>query len=229
MIEEAPLLTVKRNFVRPPADLVAAFKGVPLGNVCDAMGGSGAMDYRIKACAGLPDTFVGVALPCYCGPGDNLAASAAAALAQKGDVVVAAADGFTGTGIVGDQMVGMMKNRGIRAFVTDGVVRDLSDLRKIGLPVCAMGVTPNSVHRSGPGTVGLPVTCGGVAVAPGDIVVGDVDGVAVIPQAIAADVLERVRQIRVIEKELWARVADGLDAPPFGVRTLESGRVKFLD
>jgi 4-hydroxy-4-methyl-2-oxoglutarate aldolase len=229
MIEEAPLLTVKRNFARPAANLVAGFKGVPLGNVCDAMGGAGAMDYRIKACAGLPDTFVGVAITCYCGPGDNLAASTAAALAKAGDVVIAAADGFTGTGIVGDQMVGMMKNRGIEAFVTDGVVRDLSDLRKIGLPVCAMGVTPNSVHRSGPGTVGLPVMCGGIAVSPGDIVVGDVDGVAVIPLGQAADVLERVKKIREQEKALWARVQGGLDAPPFGVATLEGGRVKFLD
>jgi 4-hydroxy-4-methyl-2-oxoglutarate aldolase len=229
MIEEAPLLTVKRNFARPAADLVAGFKGVPLGNVCDAMGGTGAMDYRIKACAGLPDTFVGVAITCYCGPGDNLAASTAAALANAGDVVIAAADGFTGTGIVGDQMVGMMKNRGIAAFVTDGVVRDLSDLRKIGLPVCAMGVTPNSVHRSGPGTVGLPVMCGGIAVSPGDIVVGDVDGVAVIPFGQAAGVLERVKKIREQEKALWARVQGGLDAPPFGVATLEGGRVKFLD
>ncbi len=229
MIEEAPLLTVKRNFPRPAADLVAGFKGVPLGNVCDAMGGAGAMDYRIKAAPGLPDTFVGVAITCYCGPGDNLAASAAAALAQSGDVIVAAADGFTGTGIVGDQMVGMMKNRGIQAFVTDGVVRDLSDLRKIGLPVCAMGVTPNSVHRSGPGTVGLPVTCGGVTVTPGDIIVGDVDGVVVIPQAIAKDVLARIKIIREQEKTLWAKVQGGLDAPPFGIATLEGGRVKFLD
>ncbi|BAT58411.1 4-hydroxy-4-methyl-2-oxoglutarate aldolase [Variibacter gotjawalensis] len=229
MIEEAPLLTVKRNFKRPADEIVAAFKGVMLGNICDAMGGVGAMDYRIKACSGLPDTFVGVALPCYCGPGDNLAVSAAVALAKAGDVIVAAADGFTGTGIIGDQIVGMMKNRGIAAFVTDGVARDLADLRKIGLPVCAKGVTPNSVHRSGPGTVGLPVTCGGVRVEAGDIVVGDVDGVAVIPQAIAAEVLEKVKAIRELEKGLWAKVVGGLDAPPFGVATLEGGRVKFVD
>lgn len=229
MIDEAPLLTVRKNFARPVADLVAGYAGMPLANVCDAMGGSGAMDYRIGPLPGLPETFVGVALTCECGPGDNLAASAAAALAQPGDVIVAAADGFTGTGIVGDLMVGMMKNRGVAAFVTDGVVRDLADLRRIGLPVFAKGVTPNSVHRSGPGTVGLPIVCGGVAVSPGDIVLGDPDGVVVVPQGRAADILARLQTIREQEASVLAQVKAGLDAPGAGTAVLAGGRVRFLD
>ena len=229
MIDEAPLLTVRRTFPRPAAELVAAFVGMPLANICDAMGGSGAMDYRIGALPGLPETFVGVAFTCDNGPGDNLAASAAAALAQAGDVIVAATDGFTGTGLVGDLMVGSMQNRGIVALVTDGVVRDLADLRKIGLPIFAKGVTPNSVHRSGPGTVGLPVVCGGVAVSPGDIVLGDPDGVVVIPQAKAAAVLERLKIVREQEAGVLAKVKAGLDAPGGGTAVLASGRVRFVD
>jgi 4-hydroxy-4-methyl-2-oxoglutarate aldolase len=114
------------------------------------MDGAGALDFRIKPVPGLPEAFVGVALTCHCGPGDNLGVAGAAALAKAGDVVMAATDGFTGTAVVGDLIVGMMKNRGVAAFVTDGVVRDLADLRRIGLPCFAVGVTPNSVHRSGP-------------------------------------------------------------------------------
>lgn len=229
MIEEAPLLTARKTFPRPAAELVAGFRDVPLAFICDAMDGSGAMDYRISALPGLPEKFVGVALPCDCGPGDNLAAGAAAALAQPGDVIVAAANGFTGTGIIGDLMAGMMKNRGVAAFVTDGVVRDLADLRRIGLPVFARGVTPNSVHRSGPGTVGLPIVCGGAAIAAGDIIMGDADGVVVVPQARASEVLARLKLVREQEAGVLAKVKAGLDAPPAGVELLAGGRVRFVD
>jgi 4-hydroxy-4-methyl-2-oxoglutarate aldolase len=229
MLEEAPPLTAKRNFPRPPADLVAKFKGVPLAFICDAMNGSGALDYRIKPIPGLPETFVGVAITCHCGPGDNLAVAGAAAMAQAGDVVVAATDGFTGLAVVGDPLVGMMKNRGIAAFVTDGVVRDLADLRRIGLPCFAKGVTPNSVHKSGPGTVGLPIVVGDCAVSSGDIVIGDCDGVVVVPQARAPHVLERLDAVKAQEAGMLAKVKAGLDAPPFGTNLLASGKVKFVD
>jgi 4-hydroxy-4-methyl-2-oxoglutarate aldolase len=229
MIEEAPLLTVKRNFERPPADLVAQFKDVPLAFICDAMNGSGALDYRIKPVPGLPETFVGIAITCDCGPGDNLAVAGAAAMAKAGDVVVAATSGFTGLAVVGDLIVGMMKNRGVAAFVTDGLVRDLADLRRIGLPCFAQGVTPNSVHKSGPGTVGLPIVVGGCAVASGDIVIGDCDGVVVVPQARAAQVLERLDAVKAQEAGMLAKVKAGLDAPPFGTNLLASDKVKFVD
>ena len=75
------------------------------------------------------------------------------------------------------------RNRGVAALVTDGLVRDLDDLETVGVPTFAMGVTPNSPQRRGPGSVGLPIVCGGVAVASGDIVVGDRDGVVVVPRA----------------------------------------------
>jgi 4-hydroxy-4-methyl-2-oxoglutarate aldolase len=229
MIEEAPLLTVKRDWQRPAAELVARFRAVPLAFLCDAMDGAGALDFRIKPVPGLPETFIGVALTCHCGPGDNLAVAGAAALARAGDVVMAATDGFTGTAVVGDLLVGMMKNRGVAAFVTDGVVRDLADLRRIALPCFAVGVTPNSVHKSGPGTVGLPIVIGGGAVASGDVVVGDVDGVVVVPQARAEAVLARLEAVKAQEMTLLAKVQAGLDAPPFGTELLAGERVRYVD
>ena len=159
-----------------------------------------------------------MALSCHCGPGDNLAVADAAAMAQAGDVLVATTDGFTGTAVVGDLLVGRMKNRGVAVFVTDGVVRDLADLGRIGLPCFAVGVTPNSVHRSGPGTAGLPIIIGGVAVSAGDIVVGDIDGVVVVPQARAAAVLDKIEAVKAQEAAVLAKVQAGLDTPPFACR-----------
>jgi 4-hydroxy-4-methyl-2-oxoglutarate aldolase len=229
MIDEAPLLTVKRTFARPAAELVRGFVGLQTAAISDAMGCTGGMDYRIGPLPGLPETFVGSAVTCECGPGDNLAAAAASTLVQAGDVLVAATGGFTGTGVIGDIMIAMLKNRGAAAFVTDGVVRDLADLRRIGLPVFAKGVIPTSVHRSGPGTVGLPVVCGGIAVSAGDILIGDPDGVVVVPQAIAASVLERTRAIRDQERGVVAKVQAGLDAPPAGTEAMAGSRVLFVD
>ena len=85
------------------------------------------------------------------------------------------------------------RNRGVAGFVTDGLVRDLDDLETVGLPIFAMGVTPNSPQRRGPGSVGLPIVCGGVSIATGDIVVGDRDGVVVVPRARIEETLERSR------------------------------------
>ena len=100
--------------------------------------------------------------------------------------------------MTGDLLIGVARNRGAAGFVTDGLVRDLDDLETIGLPIYAMGVTPNSPQRRGPGSVGLPIVCGGVSVASGDVVVGDRDGVVVVPRARISETLEssRARQSR---------------------------------
>ncbi len=229
MIDEAPLLTIRKTFERPQASLVAAFKGVPTAQISDAMHAGGAMDFAIKAPPGMPEFFIGTALTCDCGPGDNLAVCAAVALAEAGDVIVAATHGFTQAGIIGDLLAGMMQNREVAAFVTDGVVRDVADLRRIGLPVFAKGAIPSSVHRSGPGTVGLPIVCGGIAVESGDILIGDPDGVVVVPRRRASEILERLKVVRTNEGGLLSEVTAGLDAPGFAIELLAGSRVRYLD
>ena len=98
-------------------------------------------------------------------------------------MLVVATGGYAGAAVTGDLLIGVARNRGAAGFVTDGLVRDLDDLETVGLPIFAMGVTPNSPQRRGPGSVGLPIVCGGVTVASGDVVVGDRDGVVVVPRA----------------------------------------------
>ena len=88
--------------------------------------------------------FTGVAITCYCGPADNLALFAAVAHAELGDVIVAASDSFTGSSVTGDLLLGMAKNRGICALVTDGLVRDIDGILRVGMPVFCRGASPNS-------------------------------------------------------------------------------------
>lgn len=232
MIEEPPLLTVARSIERPSAALLAPFQDAITGWLADAMQGRGAMDAAIKPLA--PEVagmrrFVGTALTCWCGPNDNLALMAAVTLAEPGDVVVAATEGFASSGMVGDLVIGMARNKGVAAVVTDGMVRDRDGIVAVGLPVFCRGVTPNSCVRSGPGTVGLPVVAGGIPVASGDLVLGDADGVVVVPRPQLAAVGERLQAIREAERRAEAAVKAGATSRPEIEALLASARVRWLD
>ncbi len=225
MIKDPPLLTIRRDFPRPSASVLQAFAGVPTGYVVDTMGGRGGLDYRIKPLVPQNTPLLGVAMTCDCGPADNLALFGAMAMAEAGDILVAATDAFTATSVTGDLLLGMAKNRGILGLVTDGLVRDLVGVLGVGLPVYCAGITPNSPARNGPGTVGHPVTMGGMTIAPGDIVIGDNDGVVIIPLAQAETVLARLKDVKAAEAALEAKVKAGLGVPDFVQAILDSDRV----
>ena len=228
MIEDPPLLSLRSAFARPAPEHLAALAGVQTGFVTDAMSGRGALDYRIKPLAPLSQPLIGTAMTCHCGPADNLALFGALASARPGDFLLAATDGFTGTAVTGDLLLGMARNRGIAGLVTDGLARDLAGILAVGLPVFCAGLTPNSPARNGPGTVGLPVVLGSVAVEAGDIIVADNDGVVVIPRSAAADVLARLQDVRTAEADLDAKVKAGLGVPGFISSVLDGPRVRRL-
>jgi 4-hydroxy-4-methyl-2-oxoglutarate aldolase len=225
MIKDPQLLTIRRDFPRPSAATMQAFAGVPTGYIVDAMGGRGGLDYRIKPLVPQKTPLLGVAMTCHCGPADNLALFGAMATAQAGDILIAATDAFTGTSVTGDLLLGMAKNRGILGLVTDGLVRDLVGVLGVGLPVYCAGITPNSPARNGPGTVGHPVTMGGMTIAPGDIVIADNDGVVIIPLAQADSVLGKLKDVKAAEAALEAKVKAGLEVPDFVQAILDSDRV----
>lgn len=214
MIDEAPRIQHK-TVVRPATGLVDALRGTPTGFLVDAMGGSGALDYRIKPAIGEHASFCGVALTCNAGPADNLALVAALESVQPGDVIVCSTGNYTGCAVTGDLVLGMARNCGAVAFVTDGCVRDLPGIRMVGLPCYCVGVTPNSPARSGPGTVGYDITLGGQSVMSGDVVVADQDGVVVIPKARLEEVIARLPAIRKAESDMDQAVRDGMRSPVF--------------
>ena len=214
MIDEAP--SIQRNSIlRPAAAQVEALRGTPTGFLVDALGGSGALDFRIKPAIGDQVGFCGVALTCDAGPADNLALIAALESVQSGDVLVCTTGSYTGCAVTGDLVLGMARNCGAVGFVTDGCVRDLPGIRMVGLPCYCIGVTPNSPARSGPGTVGFPITLAGHPVASGDVVVADLDGVVVVPLARLDEVIARLPASRKSEAAMDQAVRDGLRLPVF--------------
>ena len=231
MIKDPPLLRIRRGFTRPTEALLAGFAGIPTGYLVDAMNGSGCLDYRIKPLVQRKTVMVGTAVTCQAGPSDNLALFGAVHAARKGDVLVAATDAYMGAAITGDLLLGMARNRGVAGLVTDGLVRDLVGILDVDIPVYCAGLTANSPARNGPGTVGLPIVLGGVRVDSGDIVVGDRDGVVIVPLAEATNVLGRLGGIKAAEASLEAKVKAGLEIPDFIQAIMEfgSGRRDFLE
>ena len=201
MIEDSSVLTIKNNFNRPSANQIKSFESYQTGHVVDAMDGRGAMSGKIKPLNPKISNFVGSALTCYCGPSDNLAAIAATGLSQKGDVIIASTDKYKGAAVMGDLMLGIAKNRGVSAFITDGYVRDTAGINKLSLPCFSIGSIPNSPARNGPGNVGFSIICGDINVNSGDIIIGDIDGVVVVPYSEIETVLNKLKQVVNLEKK----------------------------
>ena len=229
MIEDPPLITMRRQVPRPTPAQIAALEGTPTGFLVDAMQGRGALAPAIKPVIPEQDVFCGVALPVHVGPADNLAVMVALGIVQPGDVIVAAADGYLETAVTGDLVLGMLKYNGAVGFVTDGCARDVVGIRDMGLPCFAAGITPNSPVRNGPGTVNLPVVCGGVAVGPGDLVIADCDGVVIVPYARIDQVIESLKGVKAAEAALLPRVKAGLRKPDWLDGMMASSAIKTID
>ena len=228
MAAKETALTIKRNFTRPAQKFVKKFMNLPTGNVCDAQGRIGALDYRIKPVSEMSQ-FCGTALTVDSGPRDNLAAWAALKIAQPGDIVLITTGGHLASSVVGDLYVGMAKNAGVAGIVTDGVVRDLPGINDIGIPVFARGLCPNSPWKNGPGRVGLPIVIGGVGVQAGDIVVGDQDGVVIVARQKAPAVADGLKAVLAKERKMEANVKAGLTVPGWLEETCDVKGVTYLD
>jgi len=225
---EAAALTIRSKFPRPAPATVARFAGAASGHVVDALGRRGALDHRIR-CVTKVAAFTGVALTVRSRERDNLAPWAAIRFAQAGDVIVVESGVEVEASVLGDVLVGIARNKGVVALVTDGLVRDIPGIDAVGIPVFARGVTPNSPHKTGPGWVGFPIAIGGQAIAPGDVIVGDGDGVVVVPQASLDAIARELDEVRKKEAAMDAHVRSGATEPAWLEGALKSLDVKYLD
>lgn len=153
--------------------------------------------------------FAGPVLTVRVRPGDNLFLHKALDLAQPGDVIVTDADGETRTAIIGAMMTNYARSRNIEAMVIDGAIRDVKELAQIDISVLARGATPNGPFKSGPGEIGYPISCGGVSICAGDLIVGDEDGAVVIPQAHVEDVILAAEEKYRLEQSWEKQIANG--------------------
>ena len=228
MAAAEPALTVRRGFPRPDPAHVRALTGIAVGWVVDAMGRQGALDHRIRPISAAA-VFTGVALTVRSRARDNLAAWAAIDHAEPGDVIVIETGDYEQASVIGDAWLGVARNKGVIACVTVGLVRDVDGIAAVGIPVFARGVSPNSPFKDGPGEIGLSVVIGGTAVRSGDILVGDKNGVAVVPRERAAEVVARLAAVAAKEAEMDEAIRAGAKSATWVQATIAAKGVRFVD
>ncbi len=177
----------------PDAETVAAFREMPVAAIGDSMsrnvGTVGLRQYHQR----LDTVLCGPAVTVRVRPGDNLMIHKALMMVAPGDVLVIDGGGDVSQALVGGLMRTTCIAKQLGGLVIDGAVRDLCEWAEDGMPIFARGHTHRGPSKDGPGEVNVPVSCAGMVVMPGDLIVGDADGVIAVPAAEAASVLARTR------------------------------------
>jgi regulator of RNase E activity RraA len=192
---------------RPDAALVRQFAGLASSNLADAMGRFHFMDPGITMRTGLP--LCGVAVTVMARPADNLMVHKAMEVAGPGDIIVVNTSGNTTSAVFGELMGNSAIAARLGGLVVDGAIRDVSALAELGFPAFSRSVSAGGCDKDGPGEINVPIACGNTVVMPGDIIVGDQDGVVVVPREDADEVLTLVRALKNRETARVAEIRSG--------------------
>jgi regulator of RNase E activity RraA len=177
-------------------------------NLADAMGRFNFMDPGILSRTGLP--LCGRAVTVRCRPGDNLMVHKALQVAEPRDIIVVATCGNTTSAVFGELMCHTAAAKGLGGIVVDGAIRDVDGIRRLGVAAFSRSVSPGACDKDGPGEINVPIACGDTVVMPGDIVVGDKDGVAVVPRDDAEAVLALANELMTREAARVAEIGRGV-------------------
>lgn len=202
------MVEIGQHIDRPPASLVESFANVPTAVISDVTERETVMDSGMKPVS-TATAAVGTAVPVRAPPGDNLTVHKALTLATAGDILVVDAGGYTEAAIWGELLSTSALAHGLNGTVVDGAVRDVEDLGDLGYTTAARAVCPKSPEKKAAGSIHVPVTCGGIRVCPGDIVVVDREGVAVVDPERARQVHDDATAKLDREADLKARAEDG--------------------
>ncbi len=211
------MLTIGNRFFtevkRPDRALVERFRGLPSSNINDEMNRLFCMhDYITLLNPDAAVQLVGTAITVKAPIGDNLMFHQALDMAQPGDIIVVDGGSGNNRSLAGEIMMRFAQEKGLAGIVADGCLRDLDGIRKLRMPVYAKGITPQGPFKNGPGEVNTPIACGGQVVFPGDILVGDQDGIVVIRPQDAEAVLESALKKKAGEDDTFRLMAEDLSA-----------------
>ena len=197
-----------RILASPPrlgAALLDRFRGLATPNLADAMGRFNFMDAGMQSRTGLP--LCGLAVTVNARPADNLMIHKALQVASAGDIVVVNTCGNTTSAVFGELMCNTAVAAKLGGIVVDGAIRDIDGLTTLGFPAFSRTVCAGGCDKDGPGEINVPANIGGMVVNPGDIVVGDDDGVVVITPEEARAVAEASRKKASAEAATLASIA----------------------
>ncbi len=200
---------VRTRFERVSGEWVERGRVLPASNIGDCMNRFQCMGPEIRY-FGKPGTpMAGAALTVKGRPGDNLMLHKALDVAAPGDVIVCDAGADMRQSIMGEIMARWAMSKRIAGIVIDGPIRDAEGIRQLDIPIYARGVTPGGPYKDGPGEIGYEVACGGVVVQPGDLIVGDGDGIVVVPREDAPRIIPLAEAHNAKEEATMAGIAEG--------------------
>ncbi|MGJ7919289.1 RraA family protein [Neobacillus sp. LXY-4] len=215
----------------PSKELIEKFSKLPAANVADVMGRSCAMHSEIKLMSQPSKSIMcGPALTVKARPGDNLMIHAALDMSQPGDIIVVSNEGDRSQSLMGQIMMeyaaSFLKLGGI---VLDGPIRDIDSIGLMDFPVYATGTTPGGPYKEGPGEVNVPIACGKISVNPGDIILGDEDGVIVIPLKDAEEIYEKAAVLSANDHAKVEAAKIGSNDRSWVNKLLDAKKVEFIE
>ena len=191
-----------------PRHLVEAFKGLPVANISDCMARMTAGGPRLRPMH-KSGYLAGPALTVKARPGDNLMIHKALTMAQPGDVIVVDAGGDLTNSLFGEIMMAIAIKNGVVGVVLNGAVRDSEEIGEGHFPIYAAGVTHRGPYKDGPGEINVPIAIDGMLIRPGDLVLGDADGLLCVPYEDAETLLAATHKKMEQEKQMMADIAAG--------------------
>jgi regulator of RNase E activity RraA len=224
----------KRIFLKremPDLEIMNQFKSIPASNTADVMGRSCAMNPRIHLVSSpAAQMMVGPAYTVKCRAGDNLALHAALSLCSEGDVLVVSNEEDTTRALIGEVMMAYLKyTKKVAGIVVDGPIRDIDEISNWDFPVYCTGTTPGGPYKEGPGEVNVPIACGGISIDPGDIILGDPDGVICIPKKDAKTVLEAAKKFQIADEAKLEASKNGTAKREWVPKLLEAKEFEIID
>jgi len=192
------------------ADLVERYKTVPVANISDSMNRITAAGARLRPMH-RQGVLVGPALTVKTRPGDNLMLHYALDIAVAGDVIVVDAGGDLSNALIGEMMLAYAQKKHLGGIVINGAIRDASSIRASDFPLFAAGITHRGPYKDGPGEINVPIAIDGMVIEPGDLVIGDDDGLLCVPFAHAEAILDKAVAKHRAEAQQLQDIADGVN------------------
>lgn len=213
--------------IKASAEFVARFRDLPVANVSDSMSRMTAAGVNLRPMHG-GGVLAGPAITVKARPGDNLMLHKALDMADPGDVVVVDAGGDLTNALIGELMAAHAEQRGLAGIVIHGAIRDAAALRAGSFPVFAAGITHRGPYKDGPGEINVPIAIGGMVINPGDLILGDEDGLVSVPLADAEVVYAAAKAKHEAETKQMAAIKAGKNERAWVDAELKKHGVEFI-
>lgn len=205
---------------------VGKFSSLPVANISDVMSRLQAAGANLRPMH-RGSRMVGPAFTVRCRPGDNLMVHKALQMAEEGDVIVVDAGGDLTNAIIGELMVAKAIYRKLGGIVIYGAIRDSEMLAQWDFPVYALGITHRGPYKDGPGEINVPISLGGMVIEPGDLIVGDADGVVSVPFDLTEEIYQSASKKHADEEKKLQQIQTGTDNADWVDETLKTLGCRF--